>query len=350
MRVAWLFIIVVACVAIRPGYAQITVSVASLQVDSDHDGLSDQVEQALLDQFAPSFMVARHDCSNVPAEFSPNLQSPTVFRENGTIYGQAFPSRLSTRERPAAELHFYHLWRIDCGPHGHHLDTEHVAVLVRASESDLSSAKWRAEYWYAAAHENTVCDASQITRASTLHAEEHGAKVWISPGKHASFLNETLCSRGCGADRCVDMVPLQLNKVVNLGEIGEPMNGSTFISSGEWPLAAKMQSSNFPEGPIARLETLPDTDIAWFNLGKHPTQQVIAVSSSTGQDLATSGHNTTTAIAKAGRNTGVAISIAGTSTGNGLQKTYVHTKHALGVSAKDVGEALHLIPKRDVPN
>jgi hypothetical protein len=349
MRVAWLFIAVVICMAIRTGSAQDIAPVASSQLDSDHDGLSDQVEQALLDQFAPSFMIARHDCSNVPAEFSPNLRSPAVFQENGTIYGQAFPSRLSTPAHPIAELHFYHLWRTDCGPHGHHLDTEHVAVLVRASDTDSPSAKWRAEYWYAAAHENTVCDVSQITRASTLHAEDHGAKVWISPGKHASYLNEALCNRGCGADRCMDMIALQTSKVVNLGEMGEPMNGSTFISSKEWPLAAKMQNSNFPEEPVARLEMLPESDIAWFNAGRHPTQQVISVSSSTEQALATSGQDTTTAVSTAGGNTDVAISVAGASTGNGLRKTYVHTRDALGKSAKAVGQALHIIPRANEP-
>jgi hypothetical protein len=257
----------------------------------------------------------------VPAEFSPGIQSPIVLQENGTIYGQAFPSRLSTQEHPAAELHFYHLWRTDCGLHGHNLDTEHVAVLVQAANSHLGSTQWRAKYWYAAAHEDTVCDVSQITRASTLHAEDHGAKVWISPGKHASYLHETLCNRGCGADRCVDMIALRTNKVVNLGEIGQPMNGSIFIYSGDWPLAAKMVKSNFPAEPIARLEAVPESDIVWFSAGRHPAQQAISVSSSTEQALATSGHNTTSAISNAGGNTDVAISVAGTSTGSALQKT-----------------------------
>lgn len=344
----WLLIVVVGA-GLCTVSAQDAALVAPFHADSDHDSLSDQTEQALLDQFAPSFMVARRDCSNVPAEFSPDLKIPTVLRENGTIYGQAFPSDLSTPEHPVAELHYYHLWQKDCGPHGHHLDTEHVAVLVRASDSDLATAKWRAEYWYAAAHENTVCDVSQITRASTLRAEDHGAKVWISPGKHASFLNETLCNRGCGADRCVDMVALPSSKVVNLGEVGEPMNGSIFISSAEWPLAAKMQNSNFPEEPVARLERLPESDIAWFNAGRHPAQQVIAVSGSTEQALATSGNNTTAAISTASVNTDVAISVAGTSTGNALQKTYAHTKHALGISAKHVGQSLHVTLKGDDP-
>ena len=173
---------------------------------------SDALEQALLIQFAPTFMVARHDCSEIPAEFEPNVETPTVKAEDGTIYGQVFPATSSSDALPVAEIHYYHLWKRDCGPHGHHLDTEHVAVLVSASGSQPASAKWKAIYWYAAAHENTVCDVSQLARASTLHAEENGARVWISYGKHASYLNETLCQTGCGADRCVDMKALEIGR------------------------------------------------------------------------------------------------------------------------------------------
>ena len=191
--------------------------VPAVAVDSDQDGMSDALEQTLLEQFAPSFRVGAKDCSEVPARFEPNLKVPTVAAEDGTIYGQVFPAKISTAAVPVAEIHFYHLWRVDCGRHGHPLDTEHVAVLARASKSDTGTATWKALYWYAAAHEETVCDVSQIARASTLHAEDHGAKVWISPDKHASYLNETLCRRGCGADRCEAMRELKPMGVTNLG-------------------------------------------------------------------------------------------------------------------------------------
>ncbi len=322
---------------------------SSIHVDSDQDGLSDVLEQSLLMQFAPTFMVGRQDCSNIPAEFRPDIHVPTVLQENGTIYGQVFRSNSYGQEHPTAELHFYHLWARDCGPHGHHLDTEHVAVLVRASDSHLDSAKWKALYWYAAAHENTVCDVSQITRASTLHAEERGATVWISPGKHASYLNEELCQGGCGADKCIDTVALPQGKIINLGEVGHPMNGAVFISSTEWPLVGKMSHSNFSREPIARLNRLPDTDIAWFNAGRHPTQQVISVSSSTEQAIAGGSHGTTSALSTAGGSTDTAISVAGGSTGNALQKSYKNTKHALGISAQHVVQALHATKKSDTP-
>jgi hypothetical protein len=320
---------------------------ASSQLDSDHDGLSDALEQSLLVQFAPTFMIGRHDCSDVPAEFRPDSVKPVVKSENRTIYGQVFPAKGSSSEAPLVEIHFYHLWKRDCGEHPHPLDAEHVAVLVRSSGGDPAAAKWTAMYWYAAAHENTVCDVSQIARASTLKAEDHGARVWVSPGKHASYLNATLCQRGCGADRCEEMKQLGPGKLINLGEPGHPMNGATFISSELWPLAAKMETTNFPESAVARLNRLPETDIAWFHAGRHPVQGIIAISSSTEGALAQSGRNTTNAISGAGDSTDAAISVAGDSTGNALQKSYRETGHALGTSARHVGKALHVLPKPD---
>jgi hypothetical protein len=293
-------------------------------------------------------MVGRHDCSTLPAEFAPDLKIPTVRVEDGTIYGQVFPGKPVSGDLPAAEIHFYHLWSVDCGPHGHPLDAEHVAVLVSAS--DQGRTKWKAIYWYAAAHEKTVCDVSQITRASTLHAEERGATVFVSPDKHASYLNEKLCRGGCGADRCVDMVALPPGRIVNLGEAAAPMNGSVFIASASWPLLEKMTHTNFPAEPVARLNEMPDADIAWFNPGRHPAQGIIANSNMTEQAIAGGARDTTNSLSKAEIAAGVAMSVAQDNTGNALHKSYKNTVHALGVSAKHVGAALNPPPKTERPH
>lgn len=335
--------------AVQLCIAQSSRPIESLSVDSDHDGLSDDLEQALLVQFLPAFLVGGQDCSNIPAEFRPEISTPMVEQENGTIYGQVTPSKASTPEHPAVEIHFYHLWKSDCGGHGHPLDAEHVAVLVQASGSDLASAHWQALYWYAAAHEDTVCDVSQIARAATLGSDDHGVTVWISPGKHASYLNATLCQAGCGADRCERMVPLPPGRLINLGEIDHPMNGSTFISSPSWPLAQKMGSTNFPADPLARLNQLPLTDIAWFNSGRHPVQGIIAISSSTEQSIAGAGHDTTSAISLADGSTGTAVSTATVSTGNALQKTYHGAVHFLGASCRFVAKAFRGTHKPESP-
>ena len=315
--------------------------------DTDHDGLSDALEQQLLARFMPKFMVGANDCSVLPAEFMAGLEVPQVRADNGTIYGQASPAPSGHGQAATAELHYYHLWRRDCGGHGHPLDTEHVAVLIRSDGTAGDAAAWKAVYWYAGAHENTVCDVSQIARASTLHAEDRGATVWISPGKHASYLNETLCQRGCGADRCEKMTELVPAHLINLGETGFPMNDSAFIASAAWPLGAKMEASNFPAAPLARLNQLPLDDIAWFHPGRHPVQGIIAKSSGTEQALAASGANTASAISVAGSSTDSALAGAGNNTGNALQQSYSRTRHTLATTVRHVGKALHRTSSAD---
>lgn len=292
--------------------------------DTDHDGLSDGLEQALLEKFTPTFMVSRNDCSVAPAYFQAGVKIPTAIADDGTIYGQAF------RAGNGIELHFYHLWRADCGRLGHPLDTEHVSVLVRGVGEDASS--YTAQYWYAAAHEDTVCDASQVTRAITISAETHGAKVWVSAGKHASFLDEKLCERGCGGDRCDEMTELHIARVVNLGEAEAPMNGAVWAQSAQWPglLTTKMMRSDMPAPLIARVDSLPDTDVAWANPEKRPAQVTIAA-----------GGTTIDALAMSDRKTNTALVIAGNHTGNALDKSYGAVKNALGTSWKNTGRFLH---------
>ena len=299
-------------------------------LDSDRDGLSDALEQRLLVQFSPHFLVAQHDCAGTPAQFRSGLSKPLPEAENGSIYGQVTPAKISPNGRATAEIHYYHLWDRDCGPHGHVLDTEHVSALVEAPAD--GSGEWKAIAWYAAAHENTVCDVSQLARASALNAEDHGATVWISPGKHASYLGESLCRQGCGADRCESMTALETTQLINLGEPGHPMNGSLFIDAPDWPLLGKMTTSNFPPNSFAQM---PDSGIAWFNSGPHPAQGVIATGYGTGHALAVSGQNTTGALSQADDSTGSALGTSARKTG-----------HALGKSAQSVGRALSFKPRQ----
>ncbi len=298
--------------------------------DSDLDGLSDELEQSLLQQFTPTFMADQKDCLGLPAEFAADVASPEVSAKNGTIYGQVFPSKISDGGTRNVEIHFYHLWKQDCGSHGHPLDAEHVSVLVEPAPNRHSEA-WKANYWYAAAHEDTVCDISQIARASTVEAKEHGATVWISAGKHGSFLNPELCHRGCGGDRCTETQKLTVTQIVNLGEPGRSMNGAWWTASAKWQLAQKMTDSDFPAAALARLESLPPTDIAWFNPGRHPAQGMIAVSDLTAGKIGTGRDNAFTA-----------MSVATDSTGNAVGQSYRETIHAIGSAARRVKSALRL--------
>jgi hypothetical protein len=119
--------------------------------DTDHDGLTDALESALAQQFAPRFMISSQDCAGEPSLFSPQDPTPTAVQDDGTIYAQAFPRSVNAHQRSSTEieLHFYHLWHADCGRIGHPLDTEHVSVLLRGSGNNAKD--WHAVYWYAAA-------------------------------------------------------------------------------------------------------------------------------------------------------------------------------------------------------
>jgi hypothetical protein len=328
-----------------------TLPVFASPQDADHDGLSDAFEAALLQRFAPHFMIDSHDCSGEPALFAPQSATPQPVRDDGTIYAQAFPRSVTTLQRSDTEieLHFYHLWRIDCGRMGHALDAEHVSALLKGRGKNAKD--WHAIYWYAAAHEDTVCDASQITRASTLHAEDRGATVWISQGKHAAFLEEELCHRGCGGDHCTDPRPMPIISLINLGELKASMNGAAWLESPRWPLAEKMGRTDFTAPRTARVDALPLTDIAWANPALRPQEAVIAGGnaaidgtllggSSTSNALALSNRRTDTALVVAGNDTGNFLSGATRSTGSALGKSYRNLRKALGSAATQTGEAL----------
>jgi hypothetical protein len=235
-----------------------TVAVAQIapDTDSDHDGLSDRQEQALLEQFRPAFMISASDCAVRPSSFEPGKVVPTPVAADGTIYGQVFPVVFPGRGSNYLEIHYYTLWDRDCGRRPHPLDVEHVSAIV----TNPKGSNPQALYWYAGAHENTACDISSGTRAGAIAAEQHGPVVWSSGGKHALYLRRGMCHHGCGADSCADDVELAQNgPVINIGEMGAPANGAVWAASPQWFAADKMDS-DFSAETIATLSaTTGDT-------------------------------------------------------------------------------------------
>jgi hypothetical protein len=227
-------------------------SAFAADVDSDRDGLSDRFEQALFERFAPRFHISAGDCDLAPAEFVPDSPEPRVKSRNGTVYGQVFPAAARRADGNFVEIHFYHLWAQDCGMKGHALDAEAVYALVRADRMDSPAQDWNAEFWLAAAHEDTLCDVSNGARAAALAAVDRGPDVWVSRAKHASFLDQQACARGCGRDVCDDGPAMAIANLINLGEAGAPMNGSGWSQAGSWPLASKM-APQYTDTRIARL-------------------------------------------------------------------------------------------------
>ena len=237
----------------RAGLILITLAVAvpAAAQDLDRDGLSDQLEQALFERFAPTLLLAREECDVAPAAFVPFRSDPLVAAKDGTLYAQAFA--LPTVDRARVELHFFHLWSRDCGRLGHDLDAEHVSAIVSAPRLDAPASLWTAEVWYAAAHEGSACDASSGAAPRVIGAEARGPRVFVSRGKHASYFDRGQCKWGCGGDECGDDRVLAPASIVNIGEAGAPLNGALWIHSSRWPLAAKL-TSDFDPALRARLD------------------------------------------------------------------------------------------------
>lgn len=210
--------------------------------DLDHDGLKDRFEQDLLQRFLPTFQISGSECDGSPAEFERDRVSPKALARNGTIYGRVV---MSKHGKNHLEIQYFHLWRRDCGPFPHALDVEHVSALLTAASHKQTARKWKAVSWYAGAHEGTLCDNSGRIRANELKAESKGPIVWISKGKHASYLDLRQCALGCRTDDCTNSQTVPVTRVINLGEPDAPLNGSLFVQSRRWKFREKLLRSDF---------------------------------------------------------------------------------------------------------
>ena len=66
----------------------LAMAIPAAAQDVDRDGISDQLEQQLLDRFAPTLLLARGECDSAPASFEPFRSEPLVRAKDGTLYGQ----------------------------------------------------------------------------------------------------------------------------------------------------------------------------------------------------------------------------------------------------------------------
>lgn len=287
-------------VAMRPLLITILLGVCAVPAaaqDLDRDGLADAFEQALLERFTPSIKLDSRECDVAPASFAAGVRDPFVLARDGTLYGQAFRVG-DANGRVQVELHFYHLWQRDCGRPSHDLDAEHVSAIVSATSLSAPASEWKADAWYAAAHEDTVCDASSGASAITLHAEAAGPQVFVSRGKHASYLDRGQCKWGCGSDVCDGGRPLAIAKVVNIGEVDAPLNGADWIHSRRWALADKMRSDF---DPSTRASLDGTNHIVSLMLHRRPLQSPILAGDTALDGLSTAARSTGRALDTARR-------------------------------------------------
>lgn len=305
--------------------------------DADGDGVADVVEQRLLERFRPSFHFSRTDCDVLPSEFRAGAAEPKSAVRNGTIYGQVFAVRPAGRAGAFLEVHYFHLWKQDCGQAGHALDAEHVAALLTAESATAPAAEWKAMYWYAGAHEGTPCDASNGALAASLDAERRGPHVWVSHGKHASYLSLELCrARGCGGDRCADMIEAPAAALINLGEWNRPLNGATWVHGGRWKMEPKF-SSDFTPQTLERLARLDEAAAGPVNGAGAAGKAVMLAGGETLGAIATGGRQTGKALESADRHTDAALNTAAGQTGAAISKGASSAGRSIRKAAKAVG-------------
>ena len=300
--------------------------------DHDGDGLSDGLESELLSRFAPSFRIAVEDCAGAPVEFSPRSPSPKPTGVRGTIYGQAFPVAIRDSGSSFIELHYYHLWDRDCGRKGHALDVEHVSALLRGGSWAHPPQSWEAVYWYAAAHEKTACDSGNGALASRIGAVARGPEVWVSRGKHASYLDPELCGKGCGGDTCERTAPLRVTALVNIGERGTPMNGAQWTESRAWQFSSKM-GSDFTSDAVRAIEA--SSRPVSFLHSRKAMQSVIAAGNASAEGIAVGSRETGDALATADAHTSRALEKAANSVGTSLRRATRAVRRAVTPNGND---------------
>jgi hypothetical protein len=305
--------------------------------DLDADGLPDAIEDALLARFVPTLILSAGECDGLPASFVPGLDDPRLAARDGTLYGQVTPRPDTLPGGAAIEIKFFHLWVRDCGRPSHALDAEHVSALLTAPSLTAPPDDWRAVYWYASAHAGTICDASSGARAPALRAERVGPYVYVSRGKHASYLDPGHCPWGCGSDSCRPDRVLPRGAVINLGEPDAPLNGATWMHSHRWRLANSL-ASDFVPATRADLDRAHPLQVLALRLGLRAHQAPI-LGGNTGLD----------AMLTAAGAAGVAVAAAGDATATAVDASAVAVRAAaagvataLGKTAGAVGRFLRV--------
>jgi len=204
---------------------------------------------------------------------------------------------------------------------------------VQSDSPKPPASRWKALYWYAAAHEGTLCDASNGLKVPAKPDRDPAVTIWISSGKHASFLTENLCHRvGCGGDRCERMIPFSPGKIINLGEPGAPLNGAVWIASSSWPLAEKM-TSDFDDSVRLKLERLEREEVTFLNGSLPPSKAVLLA-----------GNKIIGALERGQSETEAALSITTQKTGRSLNRGLSEAGRSLQRSVKKVGKWLGIGP------
>lgn len=222
-------------------------------IDNDIDGLSDELEQVLLNAYIPKFVqYADDDCPGPATGTSNPTDSNLVVCHIFPMYQQyvngsdesvlyASPTAIVNENCLRTRISWYEntvmiyaalLYGRDCGLTGHTADVEGVAVSVRYTGTD-DGIGWRSDtdlnHWegykiQTTSHAGTICEGIETFPFRSNSNPNGKDTIYPSPDKHGNYLTEQQCSSSFICDpACDDPFTLKRVKLVNVGEVNSPM-------------------------------------------------------------------------------------------------------------------------------
>lgn len=220
--------------------------------DNDIDGLSDELEQVLLDAYIPKFVQYTDDDCPGPATGTSNLTDSNLvvchifplFQQyvNGSNAPVLYtaPTAIVNENCLHTGISWYEntvmiyaalLYGRDCGLNGHTADVEGVAVSVKytgtndgiAWRSDTDLNHWEGYKIQTTSHAGTICEGIETFPFRSISNPNGKDTIYPSPDKHGNYLTEQQCSSSFICDpACDDPFTLKNIKIVNVGELNNP--------------------------------------------------------------------------------------------------------------------------------
>ena len=253
-------------------------------IDNDVDGLSDELEQVLLNAYIPKFVQFSDDGCPGPAIGTSNPTDSNLvvchifplFQQY--VSGSDAPVLYST---PAAlvntnclhtgiswfentvMIYSALLYGRDCGLTGHTADVEGVAVSVRYTETNDGIA-WRSDtdlnHWegykiQTTSHAGTICEGIETFPFRSNSNPNGKDTIYPSPDKHGNYLTRAQCSSSFICDpSCNNPFTLKRIKIVNVGEENNPMVTDLGLYYSDYTGESPWSDVNFLSGSAGTIK------------------------------------------------------------------------------------------------
>ncbi len=220
--------------------------------DNDQDGLSDTLENILLQHFVPTFIQYNDDdCSGLSTGTSGMTDTNLVVCRIFPLFQQyisgsnvssiqAIPSPLVNEKCLYAGLTWYDnrvviygtvLYGRDCGLNGHIADVESFSILLKYTYSsddlmwryDTTLNHWQGITIQTIAHAGTLCQSVETYPYRSNEFPNGKDTIFVSPDKHGNYLTIPICNDSfCNPD-CNDTSSVKNIRIINAGEVTAPL-------------------------------------------------------------------------------------------------------------------------------